>query len=344
MVAAFEQSLASTITRFQQLSVSAENKDREISRLKCTIDSLRKQYDSLLAKEGNSTSGEGRNHSESINGEASDRESIKGGGVEGGQPSKMKKLKGTRSGSKDRGESDGERSGPGWLRGSITRAFRKNSRPRTRSGNDSGSDADSSSSRTNLNVLDPQGFRSMPGTPVHSPRVVNVTNQIDEELTGLEVLELKSRLQEKEKALTDIRLEALSVAHQMDGLKESNARMRSEIETLKVENRRLQRMVQRQSITSSVGSLNSCADSALTFTSEGKENNLDKSPLEKRLKNFNSDSDLDPLVSCYSFVSFIYLLLYINIFLFPSLSLVHHLISYDAILIPLLIQFVFVIS
>lgn len=285
MVTAFEQSLASTITRFQQLSVSSENKDREISRLKSTIDSLRKQCDSLL-KEG--TTSEQRNL-DGINGEASDRESIKGSGAEGQH--KMKKLK-VRSVSKDR-ESDG--SGPGWLRGSITRAFRKG-RPRTRSGNDSGSDADSCSSRTNLNVLD-QGFRSMPGTPVHSARV-NVSNQIDEELTGLEVLELKNKLQEKDRVLTDIRLEALSVAHQMDGLKDSNNRMRGEIETLRIENRRLQRMVQRQSITSSVGSLASCADSALTFASmEGKENNLDKSPSEKRIKNFSSDSDLDPLVS-----------------------------------------------
>ena len=285
MVTAFEQSLASTITRFQQLSVSAENKDREISRLKSTIDSLRKQYDSLL-KEG--TTSEQRNL-DGINGEASDRESIKGGGAEGQHKKKLKAS----SASKDRtSEIDG--SGPGWLRGSITRAFRKG-RPRTRSGNDSGSDADSCSSRTNLSVLD-QGFRSMPGTPVHSPRV-NVSNQIDEELTGLEVLELKNRLQEKERILTDIRLDALSVAHQMDGLKDSNSRMRSEIETLRMENRRLQRMVQRQSIASSVGSLVSCVDSTFTFASEGKENNLDKSPVEKRIKNFNSETDLDPLVS-----------------------------------------------
>lgn len=296
MVTAFEQSLASTITRFQQLSVSSENKDREISRLKSTIDSLRKQYDSLLLLKEGTTCTEQRNIQQysknSINGEASDRESIRGSGAEGRH--EMKKLK-ARSMSKDRSESDG--SGPGWLRGSITRAFRKG-RPRNRSGNgaDSGSDADSCSSRTNLTLLD-QGFRSMPGTPVHSPRV-NVSNQIDEELTGFEVLELKNRLHEKEKVLTDIRLEALSVAHQMDGLKDSNSRMRSEIETLKVENQRLQRMLQRQSITSSVGSLtSSCVDSALTFVSEGKENNLDKSPLEKRIKNFNSETDLDPLVS-----------------------------------------------
>ncbi|TRY75972.1 hypothetical protein DNTS_010880, partial [Danionella cerebrum] len=53
------------------------------------------------------------------------------------------------------------------------------------------------------------------------------------------VMQLRSELRDKDMKLTDIRLEALSSAHQLDQLRESLNRMQIEIERLKVENDRL---------------------------------------------------------------------------------------------------------
>ncbi|CAH2252116.1 Hypothetical predicted protein [Pelobates cultripes] len=53
------------------------------------------------------------------------------------------------------------------------------------------------------------------------------------------VLQLRNELRDKEMKLTDIRLEALSSAHQLDQLREAMNRMQSEIEKLKAENDRL---------------------------------------------------------------------------------------------------------
>ncbi|KAG8564756.1 hypothetical protein GDO81_016583 [Engystomops pustulosus] len=53
------------------------------------------------------------------------------------------------------------------------------------------------------------------------------------------VLQLRNELRDKEMKLTDIRLEALSSAHQLDTLRESMNRMQTEIEKLKTENDRL---------------------------------------------------------------------------------------------------------
>nr|KAF6325140.1 hypothetical protein mMyoMyo1_013691 [Myotis myotis] len=53
------------------------------------------------------------------------------------------------------------------------------------------------------------------------------------------VMQLRNELRDKEMKLTDIRLEALSSAHQLDQLREAMNRMQSEIEKLKAENDRL---------------------------------------------------------------------------------------------------------
>ncbi|MGH0137002.1 UNVERIFIED_CONTAM: hypothetical protein FKN15_043143 [Acipenser sinensis] len=53
------------------------------------------------------------------------------------------------------------------------------------------------------------------------------------------VMQLRSELRDKEMKLTDIRLEALSSAHQLDQLREAMNRMQGEIEKLKTENDRL---------------------------------------------------------------------------------------------------------
>ena len=53
-------------------------------------------------------------------------------------------------------------------------------------------------------------------------------------------LDLQSLLREKEAKLTDIRLEALATAHQLDSQKEENLRLRNEIEQLRLDQLKLQ--------------------------------------------------------------------------------------------------------
>lgn len=69
------------------------------------------------------------------------------------------------------------------------------------------------------------------------------------------VEELKRQLREKDLVLTDIRLEALSSAHQLESLKDTVLKMRNEMHSLKQDNERLQRLVTSKSLTSSQSSL-----------------------------------------------------------------------------------------
>ena len=70
-----------------------------------------------------------------------------------------------------------------------------------------------------------------------------------------EVSLLEEQLREQDLALTDIRLEALTSAHQLESLKETINKMRSEMISLKQDNERLQRIVANKSLTSSQSSL-----------------------------------------------------------------------------------------
>lgn len=54
---------------------------------------------------------------------------------------------------------------------------------------------------------------------------------------------MKKQLADKDTKLTDVRLEALTSAHQVDQLKEAVNRMRGELAAVKNENERLQRLL-----------------------------------------------------------------------------------------------------
>ncbi|XP_067621415.1 protein sickie isoform X7 [Eurosta solidaginis] len=69
------------------------------------------------------------------------------------------------------------------------------------------------------------------------------------------VEELKKQLREKDLVLTDIRLEALSSASQLESLKETVNKMRAEMMSLKQNNERLQKMVTSRSLAGSEVSL-----------------------------------------------------------------------------------------
>ena len=67
--------------------------------------------------------------------------------------------------------------------------------------------------------------------------------------------DLRRQLREKDTALTDMRLEALSSHHQLETLKETVSRVRKEMACMRQDNERLQRLVVSRSANSSRSSL-----------------------------------------------------------------------------------------
>lgn len=72
------------------------------------------------------------------------------------------------------------------------------------------------------------------------------------DLDGNPIVEdLKKQLREKDLVLTDIRLEALSSASQLESLKDTVSKMRQEMMNLKQNNERLQKLVTSRSLAGS---------------------------------------------------------------------------------------------
>jgi neuron navigator 2 len=98
-----------------------------------------------------------------------------------------------------------------------------------------------------------------PSSPANgSPMKMNHQNDaVDADPTEVHpiVEDLKKQLREKDLVLTDIRLEALSSASQLENLKDTVQQMRQEMMSLKQNNDRLQRMVTTRSLAGSEASL-----------------------------------------------------------------------------------------
>ncbi|CAL4080352.1 unnamed protein product, partial [Meganyctiphanes norvegica] len=152
----------------------------------------------------------------------------------------------------------------GWLRSSFTKAF---SRGHKKSKGDLSSGS----------VSDMEGWEhgecSVPSSPMlqraHSTSDAQhdalscAASEISQvEVKEQEVEELKQEIQKKEMILTDIRLEALSSAHNLESLKETIAKMRNEMVSLKNDNKRLQRIVVSKSNNSSQSSLPTSIENA----------------------------------------------------------------------------------
>ena len=78
------------------------------------------------------------------------------------------------------------------------------------------------------------------------------------------VTDLKKQLREKDLVLTDIRLEALSSASQLENMKDTVMRMKQEMMSLKQNNERLQRMVTTRSLAGSEISLGGLSSPSAT--------------------------------------------------------------------------------
>nr|XP_034973143.1 neuron navigator 2 isoform X2 [Zootoca vivipara] len=234
LVAAFEQSLGNMTIRLQSLTMTAEQKDSELNELRKTIELLKKQNAAAqaaingvintpeLACKGSGTVQTTdlrirRQHSSdsvsSIN-SATSHSSV-GSNIE--CDSKKKKRK-------------------NWLRSSFKQAFGKKKSPK------------SASSHSDIEEMTDYSLPSSPklhhnGSVVSTPLLrTSHSNSLISECIDSEaetVMQLRNELRDKEMKLTDIRLEALSSAHQLDQLREAMNRMQSEIEKLKAENDRL---------------------------------------------------------------------------------------------------------
>ncbi|BES93428.1 neuron navigator [Nesidiocoris tenuis] len=264
VVSAFEQSLSNMTQRLQQLTSTAEKKDSELMELRQTIELLRKQsVEAGLTSQGLSSPQMSRRHT--INSSDPGNDNGKGFASEGNisrqlstdSVSSLNSLSSACSlSSTPHNQETEKKKKRGWLRSSFNKAFSRGKK--TRNGSAS-SDADerldlSAPSSPLLNhphmMMNGGGSNGNDSLASHSP-----TEEYGKESGPDIVDELKKQLREKDLVLTDIRLEALSSAHQLESLKDTVIKMRNEMVNLKQDNERLQRIVTSKSLTSSQSSL-----------------------------------------------------------------------------------------
>lgn len=234
LVAAFEQSLGNMTIRLQSLTMTAEQKDSELNELRKTIELLKKQNAAAQA---------------AINGVINTPElTCKGSGGTQAADLRIRRQHSSDSVSSINSatshssvgstiESDSKKKKrKNWLRSSFKQAFGKKKSPK------------SASSHSDIEEMTDSSLPSSPKLPHNgstgsTPLLRNAhSNSLISECVDGEaetVMQLRNELRDKEMKLTDIRLEALSSAHQLDQLREAMNRMQSEIEKLKAENDRL---------------------------------------------------------------------------------------------------------
>ncbi|XP_054432485.1 neuron navigator 1 [Pteronotus mesoamericanus] len=251
LVAAFEQSLVNMTSRLRHLAETAEEKDTELLDLRETIDFLKKKNSEAQAViQGALNASESspkelrikrQNSSDSISSLNSITSHSSVGSSKDADAKKKKKKS--------------------WvyeLRSSFNKAFSIKKGPKSASSySDIEEIATPDSSAPSSPKLQHGGSAetaSPAGKPSHSPSVgidapeapappaphtrLFPTSE-EEGPEKKEVSELRSELWEKEMKLTDIRLEALNSAHQLDQLRETMHNMQLEVDLLKAENDRL---------------------------------------------------------------------------------------------------------
>uniref|UniRef100_A0A672H4D7 Neuron navigator 3 n=1 Tax=Salarias fasciatus TaxID=181472 RepID=A0A672H4D7_SALFA len=235
LVAAFEQSLGNMTIRLKSLTLTAEQKDSELNELRKTIELLKKQNAVAQA---------------AINGVINTPELTPKGDRTGTPDLRIRRQHSSDSVSSiasatshssvgsnmDADAKNKKKNKKNWLRSSFKQAFSKKKSPK------------SASSHSDIEEMTDSSLPSSPklphnGTSAASHMLRNThSNTLLSECLDSEaetVMQLRSELREKEMKLTDIRLEALSSAHQLDQLREAMNRMQVEIEKLKAENDRL---------------------------------------------------------------------------------------------------------
>ncbi|XP_054160658.1 neuron navigator 2-like isoform X2 [Oppia nitens] len=255
MVSAFEQSLSSMTQRLQQMSASAELKDNELIRLRATIEKLRKHgfVDSCDAKHLSTKVKTTliRQHTFSYTNDNKDSYSQMSRQLSTESLSSMSSvvdglLSPLKSKKKPKTAKTMTTPTSGWLRSSFSKAFKKNKSLTKR---DTLSDAD----------IGIEGdYNSVPNSPlICSHPFQSDGSSNSNELDSDDIQVLKSALREKDMIVTDLRLESLSSAHQLESLKQTVKQMRAEMLALKQDNDRLNRLVTSKSLASSLSSMTS---------------------------------------------------------------------------------------
>uniref|UniRef100_A0A3Q0TF58 Neuron navigator 3 n=1 Tax=Amphilophus citrinellus TaxID=61819 RepID=A0A3Q0TF58_AMPCI len=230
LVAAFEQSLGNMTIRLKSLTLTAEQKDSELNELRKTIELLKKQNAVAqaaingvintpeLAPKGDRTPDlriKRQHSSDSVSSVASaTSHSSVGSNMDADAKNKKKNKK-------------------NWLRSSFKQAFSKKKSPKSASSHSDIEEMTDSSLPSSPKL--PHNGTSATGHVLRNTHSNTLSECLDSEAET--VMQLRSELREKEMKLTDIRLEALSSAHQLDQLREAMNRM--QIEKLKAENDRL---------------------------------------------------------------------------------------------------------
>uniref|UniRef100_A0A8C7B3Y4 Neuron navigator 1 n=1 Tax=Neovison vison TaxID=452646 RepID=A0A8C7B3Y4_NEOVI len=247
LVAAFEQSLVNMTSRLRHLAETAEEKDTELLDLRETIDFLKKKNSEAQAviqgalNASETTPKELRIKRQNSSDSISSLNSITSHSSIGSSKDADAKKKKKKS----------------WLRSSFNKAFSIKKGPKSASSysdieeiatpdssapsspklqhgsTETASPSIKSSNSSSVGVDVAEG-------PAHpGPHTRLFHGNEEEEPEKKEVSELRSELWEKEMKLTDIRLEALNSAHQLDQLRETMHNMQLEVDLLKAENDRL---------------------------------------------------------------------------------------------------------
>ncbi|KAK3096611.1 hypothetical protein FSP39_001694 [Pinctada imbricata] len=281
VVAAFEQSLSNMTARLQHLTSTAEQKDSELNELRATIEALKRQSGLSIPDPTILSPGAGRRHT-SPGMVSKDLTSTpihhhhppSSHGSRGFHTLPLSEGRITRQLSTDSvssinslssacsvtsqqsaatdGDAGKRKKKKGWLRSSFSKAF---SRKKNKNGSMSDCEMDSNSFRSNF---------SAPNSPllqIHMPNGQGLikgshsSSALYEAEDVTTVTELRKQLRDKDMKLTDIRLEALSSAHQLEQLRETMSKMKNEMSALKADNDRLQRMVTTRPLNTSQNSL-----------------------------------------------------------------------------------------
>ncbi|XP_075986429.1 sickie isoform X3 [Anticarsia gemmatalis] len=277
VVSAFEQSLSNMTQRLQQLTATAERKDSELTELRQTIELLRKQSIQAGLTTAHMQSMGIRADGVNVTGQEAPNAQTQSSPQRGAQTGNgaitrhlstdsVSSINSLSSGSS--APHDKKHKKKGWLRSSFTKAFSRNAKiSKTAKHSSLGQLSSQDSSSGSHHYDDPHTIRegSNENSLEHSHETLDVKDKCPgantEEQTkdkpddsGL-VDELKRQLREKDLVLTDIRLEALSSAHQLESLKDTVIKMRNEMLNLKQNNERLQRLVTSRSLAGSQSSL-----------------------------------------------------------------------------------------